>query len=97
MNGDEFMWLFSRAGAPIFHVQLDKTESLARYPETTRGTGAIDHIALDCADHDATVSRLRLLGIAYRQNEVTSIKLKQLFLHDPNGILIELNFREGNH
>lgn len=97
MNPIEFGWLFSRSGAAIFHVQLDKAESLPAAPHIAHGTGPIDHIALDCANHEETVCRLRSLGIAYRQNEVISIQLKQVFLHDPNGILIELNFRQGDH
>ena len=34
------------------------------------------------------------LGVTYRLNEVTAGNLKQVFLSDPNGILLELNYRD---
>jgi len=94
MNANEFAWMFSEAGAPIFHVQLDKNSSLATTTDSPDCTGAIHHIALDCAGHDATVTRLNSLGVAYRQNEGSMANLRQIFLVDPNRILFELNFRE---
>jgi catechol 2,3-dioxygenase-like lactoylglutathione lyase family enzyme len=94
MNANEFAWLFTSAGAPIFHVQLDKSDSPATLPENRQGTGPIDHIALDCAGHDAAIGRLKALGITYRLNDVPAANLKQVFLVDPNGILLELNYRD---
>jgi catechol 2,3-dioxygenase-like lactoylglutathione lyase family enzyme len=94
MNANEFAWMFTSAGAPIFHVQLDRSGSLAPVARDRDDTGPIHHIALDCAGHDATITRLQTLGITYRLNEVTAANLKQVFLFDPNGILLELNYHD---
>lgn len=94
MNPNEFAWLFTPAGTPIFHVQLDRSDSLATVPENRLRTGPIHHIALDCAGHDAAITRLKALGITYRLNDVTAANLKQIFLVDPNGILLELNYHD---
>jgi catechol 2,3-dioxygenase-like lactoylglutathione lyase family enzyme len=94
MNANEFAWMFTSAGAPIFHVQLDRSDSLAPVAKDRDGTGPIHHIALDCAGHDGTVTRLKALGVAYSLNEIAAINLKQVFLFDPNGILLELNYHD---
>jgi hypothetical protein len=36
-------------------------------------------------------------GLPYRLNHVAAIDLKQIFVSDPNGVLLELNFRAGQH
>jgi hypothetical protein len=40
------------------------------------------------------LARLAEQGVTPSQNLLDDIGLKQLFLHDPNGVAIELNFRE---
>lgn len=57
------------------------------------GTGALDHIAFNSSDFDATVAHLREQGIELSYNILTEIGLRQIFLKDPNGLAIELNFR----
>ena len=58
------------------------------------GTGALDHIAFNATDFDATFERLGRLGYELSHNRLDDIGLKQIFLEDPNGLGIELNFRE---
>jgi len=57
-----------------------------------RGTGAIDHIAFFANGLADTLAHLRAKGVDFRQRTVPSIGLHQLFLDDPNGCVIELNF-----
>jgi hypothetical protein len=56
------------------------------------GSGAVHHIALDCGGHDDMVARLERLGVQHRRNAVPAIGLRQIFVHDPNGVMVELNF-----
>ena len=56
------------------------------------GSGAVDHIAFFADGLAATLGHLNQLGVAYRQRTVPSIGLHQLFLDDPCGVVIELNF-----
>jgi hypothetical protein len=37
-------------------------------------------------------SRFNELGIKFREQEVPSARIRQLFLEDPNRIMVELNF-----
>ncbi len=36
-------------------------------------------------------------GLAYRLNHVQVVDLKQIFVEDPNGVLLELNYPAGQH
>ncbi|MDH5557285.1 MAG: VOC family protein [Alphaproteobacteria bacterium] len=56
------------------------------------GTGAIDHLAFMADDLDATRARIEKAGIATREREVPLLGVRQVFLEDPNGVTIELNF-----
>ena len=53
-------------------------------------TGALDHLAFRGSDPDAMMKKLDSLGIRYEHN--AGPRLRQLFLQDPDGIIIELNY-----
>jgi hypothetical protein len=55
-------------------------------------TGSIHHVALACSGYDELLGRLDARGIAYQENRVAAIGLRQVFLMGPNGVLLELNF-----
>lgn len=57
-----------------------------------RGSGAVDHVAFFADGLDRMLAHLEGLGIAPRQRTVPSIGLHQVFLDDPNGVVVELNF-----
>ena len=57
-------------------------------------TGAFDHIAFRGSDAAATVANLKARGIEFRARDVPDIGLHQVFVRDPNGIMIEMNFRK---
>jgi catechol 2,3-dioxygenase-like lactoylglutathione lyase family enzyme len=63
-------------------------------PVSTRagGTGPVDHIAFNGTGYDETLARLEKLGIDVKQNITTGGGPRQLFLEDPNGVKLELNF-----
>ncbi|MBM3584345.1 MAG: glyoxalase [Alphaproteobacteria bacterium] len=56
------------------------------------GTGTIDHLAFHAQGVDATRARLTGLGIAFEERVVPGQGLIQLFVRDPNGVRVELNF-----
>ena len=60
-----------------------------------RGTGVVDHIAFRASALKQTVEHLKSLGIAFRSRRVSDQGLYQLFLMDPNGVKIELNFDQA--
>lgn len=56
------------------------------------GTGAIDHVAFLATDLKDMHERLKRAGVSYRERTVPSLGLHQLFMEDPSGVTIELNY-----
>ena len=59
------------------------------------GTGTIDHVAFVGSDVEAMRAKFRGIGIPFRDRTVPAMNLEQVFLEDPNGITIELNFPDA--
>jgi catechol 2,3-dioxygenase-like lactoylglutathione lyase family enzyme len=59
---------------------------------SSAGTGTIDHVAFAVTGLDATLARLRAANLAYRERTVPNLGLHQVFVEDPNGVTLELNF-----
>jgi catechol 2,3-dioxygenase-like lactoylglutathione lyase family enzyme len=58
------------------------------------GAGFLDHVAFKCTGLAGYVERLRRSGLAYELAEVRSLRQVQLFLRDPAGVGVELNFAD---
>jgi catechol 2,3-dioxygenase-like lactoylglutathione lyase family enzyme len=56
------------------------------------GTGHLDHIAFTATELKAMEARLADLGVEFRKSEFPDFNLAQLFLRDPVGLGVELNF-----
>jgi catechol 2,3-dioxygenase-like lactoylglutathione lyase family enzyme len=56
-------------------------------------TGAVDHIAFNGTGFDEVRDRLVARGITFSENRIDEIGLRQMFLRDPNGVPLEINFR----
>lgn len=56
------------------------------------GTGALDHIAFLARDWLPIRARCRQHGVPYRERVVPELGLLQVFLLDPSGLTVELNF-----
>jgi hypothetical protein len=56
-------------------------------------SGRLDHIAFRCSDPDSLKARLRANDIAYQETAIPNFGLLQIFVRDPNGLQLELNFR----
>jgi catechol 2,3-dioxygenase-like lactoylglutathione lyase family enzyme len=59
---------------------------------TDSGTGNLDHIAFVASDIAETYDRLAQHQIAFRQRKVPTMELHQIFIEDPDGVTIELNY-----
>lgn len=77
-------WLYA-GGRAIVHLQL------ARDPVLPSRGSALNHAAFEVGDIDAVAARLDQRGVAYRMNQVPDSAVRQIFLEDPNGVLVELN------
>lgn len=56
------------------------------------GTGAFDHVAFHGEDFDGMRDKLRAAGLKFRDRIVPGTGLKQIFVPDPEGVMVELNF-----
>ena len=55
-------------------------------------SGVIDHVAFLADEPAAFIERFRTRGIEFRPRHLPDSNLYQLFIRDPNGVMIELNF-----
>ena len=74
------------------NVSENRTKYVGQQSEALSGSGVVDHIAFRATGLRETIEHLRSLGVEFRQRQVNDQGLYQLFLFDPNGIKIELNF-----
>ena len=79
-------WLYLGA-IPVIHL----VQGVLDVPSQT-GTGAVDHVAFHGVDFETTRARFSNTGIVFREAMIPRDGTRQLFLHDPDGIKIELNF-----
>ncbi|MGH7016251.1 MAG: VOC family protein [Caulobacteraceae bacterium] len=62
-------------------------------PQAPSTQAALDHFAFSIADIAAARARLTKAKVAFREIEVPGGSARQIFLTDPNGVAIELNWR----
>jgi catechol 2,3-dioxygenase-like lactoylglutathione lyase family enzyme len=79
-------WLYA-GDRPILHVIAGR----ALPPERR---GVLDHMAFSATNLSAIAARLDAAGIAYDLRRQPDTNLRQLFLFDPNGARVELDFEE---
>ena len=56
------------------------------------GSGAFDHIAFRAKEPEVLIARLKDKGYPFRERQVPDMDLFQVFVEDPNGITVELNY-----
>lgn len=94
-EGDHSNWY--NAVVHIIGMDPNDPEGLKQYlgdrdVSALHGTGSIDHVAFFTEGLEGMLAHLKNEGVAVRERTVPSIGLHQIFLDDPNGIVIELNY-----
>ena len=101
------LWMYNGdhvhvANAMVHIIGIDKSspDGLKQYLGDTdeaklHGSGAVDHIAMMTTGLASMLAHLKKLGVPCRERTVPSIHLHQVFLNDPSGIVIELNYPAG--
>jgi catechol 2,3-dioxygenase-like lactoylglutathione lyase family enzyme len=83
---------FSFPGAWLYVDDVAVIHLVAGRPFDGEATGAFDHIGLVATDPGALLERCERAGVPTREREVPGLGLQQIFVEDPNGVSIELNF-----
>ena len=85
-------WLYA-GEAPIIHLVEDEGaagEGHETQRESLTNSGGDNHIALACSEAREVVDRLIKADIPYWDRLVKKPLMYQVFVEDPNGILVEL-------
>ena len=82
-------WLYA-GDRPIVH--LVGVHLVGERDRKATTTGSFDHYAFQAADLAGVIGRLKAAGIAYDLFTVPGLGRKQVFVEDPDGVKIELNF-----
>jgi len=82
-------WLYA-GGQPIVHLYayLDARDA----PRTGPATGPLDHISFRSSGLVEMKRHLESHGVPYTEAPVPEWPIHQVFLHDPNGLKVELTF-----
>jgi catechol 2,3-dioxygenase-like lactoylglutathione lyase family enzyme len=81
----------------IIGIDAKDPEGLKKYlgdrdASALSGSGAVDHVAFFADGLASMLAHLKTQGVEPRERTVPSIGLHQLFLDDPSGVVVELNY-----
>ena len=88
-------WLYSGGVATVHLMGTRKQREgiVVRGTEKRfENTGRFDHIAFAATDVEGVRARLRSKGVEFREQIVPRTGDTQIFLYDPDGVGVELNF-----
>ncbi|HEX2655548.1 MAG TPA: VOC family protein [Xanthobacteraceae bacterium] len=84
-------WIYSDGRAVVHIVDISPT-SEAQKPDS----GVVHHVAFASRGFHAMKQRLQSTGAAFDTQEVPGGAIWQIFVRDPNGVVIELNYDRAN-
>jgi catechol 2,3-dioxygenase-like lactoylglutathione lyase family enzyme len=86
-------WMYDETGRALVHINhTDCPRAFDREVFPGAPTGAIHHIAFNCSGLAEMLNKLTASGLAHQVNTIASIGLNQVFVTDPNNVVLELNF-----
>ena len=88
-------WLYSGGAATVHLMGTRKPREGIVVRGTEKkydDTGRFDHIAFSATDLDGVRERLRSKNVKFREQIVPRTGGAQVFLYDPDGVGVELNF-----
>lgn len=80
-------WMYSEGRAVVHLVDISPTEE-AQKPDS----GVVHHVAFVSRDFKGMKQKLQAKGFEFEAREVPGGDLWQIFVRDPNGVMIELNY-----
>ena len=93
------VWLYRGAQAVMHIIGIDPDDASGlqdylgeRSADASGGTGTIDHIAFTATGLAEMRAQLTAAGLEFRERAVPKLALHQIFIVDPNGVTLELNY-----
>jgi catechol 2,3-dioxygenase-like lactoylglutathione lyase family enzyme len=80
-------WMYSEGKAVVHLVDISRTDE-AQKPDS----GVVHHVAFVSRGFSDMQQRLETKGFKYDSRQVPGGELWQIFVDDPNGVMIELNY-----
>jgi catechol 2,3-dioxygenase-like lactoylglutathione lyase family enzyme len=80
-------WMYSEGRAVVHLVDISRTEEPQK-PDS----GVVHHVAFMSRDFAGMKKRLQSKGMQFDSRQVPGGDLWQIFVNDPNGVMIELNY-----
>ena len=80
-------WMYSEGKAVVHLVDVSPTTE-AQKPDS----GCVHHVAFASRGFDAMRQRLQSKSMQFEARQVPGGDLWQIFVNDPNGVMIELNY-----
>jgi catechol 2,3-dioxygenase-like lactoylglutathione lyase family enzyme len=80
-------WMYSEGKAVVHLVDISQTDEQQK-PDS----GVVHHVAFASRDFAGMKQRLQSKGMAFDARQVPGGALWQIFVNDPNGVMIELNY-----
>src|ERR1700760_793523 len=80
-------WMYSEGKAVVHIVDISKTDEQQK-PDS----GVVHHVAFVSRGFDGMKQRLQTRGFPFDARQVPGGELWQIFVNDPNGVMIELNY-----
>ena len=84
-------WMYSE-GKPVVHiVDISKTDEQQK-PDS----GVVHHVAFASSGFAGMKQRLKSKSLPFDVREVPGVAVWQIFVTDPNGVMLELNYEMAN-
>ncbi len=80
-------WMYSEGKAVVHLVDISRTDEPQK-PDS----GVVHHVAFASRDFAGMKQRLASKGMQFDSRQVPGGDLWQIFVNDPNGVMIELNY-----
>jgi catechol 2,3-dioxygenase-like lactoylglutathione lyase family enzyme len=84
-------WLYC-GGQPTVHLIGPRADDAHPKHREAGPTGLLDHIAFSCTGLQAMRANLAARGVRHEERVIPRDRQTQIFLHDPDGVAVELNY-----
>ncbi len=89
-------WLYL-GNSDVIHIaqapgEVGQEAALVSREDIARGGRPIHHVAFCAADLTGTLARLKAKNVEFIEQQASGQNLYQIFMRDPNGVTVELNF-----